>query len=555
VSLRIPLAVRLATADADRHVTRDLRSLSFRSDLHGFSSARLSLDRPLARDAPEVAVFGRCYVYDGRNGSTVWEGYQDDPGQGASADGQVWELTCTGPQARARDRTTPLVYAETQLTEWDQTGNEAARVSEVHDGNTDLYLRQHHVPRGTVAAGPGFVTDSVYRTISDAGLKLAAILFGWDGGKADGDWRMRVFCGGTMIYDSALNATGIANGWLSYSTHIPTGGGAGGGLNAWVVSARLARISTSQTVADDVTWGRWGTGGRPLTVRMLLYDVDGTERTTGYDNIPYVLASEVVKDLLGRLLPTWDGPGAQVDTTSYHIDQLSWPGATDAGDVLDRLTELEAAYNWQVWESPPLVAGGRSRFTWTTWPAHVRYDADASDGYSGGSQTADLYDSVQVVWTDQRGRTRTVRRTQTVPALADAGISREGRVELAQEMGSVSNAVQAGDNFLADHATPPSAGTLTVARPVLDRDAGRMVMPWEIRPGHLVRVGGLASRPDALLATASDGRSVFRVAAMEYDTASAAATLELDTWPRTVAQAIARLNKAKIKRGGRWAWH
>jgi capsid protein len=71
------------------------------------------------------------------------------------------------------------------------------------------------------------------------------------------------------------------------------------------------------------------------------------------------------------------------------------------------------------------------------------------------------------------------------------------------------------------------------------------VQPWEIRPGHLIRINGLSARSDALLATGPDGRSVFRIAAVEYSTDSAAATLELDTWPRNVAQALSRMKKAQ----------
>ena len=51
---------------------------------------------------------------------------------------------------------------------------------------------------------------------------------------------------------------------------------------------------------------------------------------------------------------------------------------------------------------------------------------------------------------------------------------------------------------LADHKVPPSGGRLTVARRIWDRIDGRFVMPWEIKPGELVRIVGVHSRPDAL---------------------------------------------------------
>lgn len=542
MSLPIPLAVRLQTRRADRHVTRDLASLRFRDVAPGgFAACSLELQRPLDIGAPELAHYGRVYIYDGRSGETVWEGYQDNPVGSAGPDGEVVTVTAAGPSARTLDRTATLIYADMALERWDRSGDEAGSSTDVHDGNTGFYVRQHKVPRAVDAVPPSFLMDSVYRTVYESDLKLGGIYFGWDGGKTDTNWKVKIFIGGTSIYTAGMTTTGDTSVVLVYSTDIPTNGAPGGGLDAWVVTARLQRETSTVTVADDVTWARWGVV-TPLVIRGLLYNAGGTERTTGY-SLRTLPSSDVVKDLLGRLLPTYDGANARVDTTTYQIDQLAYPGGATPAAVLEDLMTLDPAYYWAAWEGVDPF-GGKSRFEWRTWPSAVRYELTVLDGYQPRSAGADLYDRVRVRHLDQIGRTRTVVRTQTVQALADAGIIREGFLDLGGQAGSAGNAAQAGDGFLGDHAFIPNAGTLSVARPVLDLQTGRMVPPYLIRPGYLCRVRGVAPTPDTLNGTVRDGSTIFRIAAKDYDTDSAAASLELDTYPRTVAQAIARARAA-----------
>ena len=67
-----------------------------------------------------------------------------------------------------------------------------------------------------------------------------------------------------------------------------------------------------------------------------------------------------------------------------------------------------------------------------------------------------------------------------------------------------------------------------------------MVDPWEIRPGHLIRVRGIQARQDALNATSRDGETVFKVTAVDYSASSASATVELDSEPVTLSHLIAR---------------
>jgi hypothetical protein len=155
---------------------------------------------------------------------------------------------------------------------------------------------------------------------------------------------------------------------------------------------------------------------------------------------------------------------------------------------------------------------------------------------------------VTVRWLDGVGTSRIVRATQTIPALDKADIVREAFVDISDEVGSAANALQVANMFLGSHAVPMNQGTLTVARPILDLQTGRKVMPWEIRPGNLIRVRNVRPRVDTLNAVDRDGVTVFRVAAVDFNAGQATATLELDSYPMTVARAVAALARRQIVR-------
>jgi hypothetical protein len=135
-----------------------------------------------------------------------------------------------------------------------------------------------------------------------------------------------------------------------------------------------------------------------------------------------------------------------------------------------------------------------------------------------------------------------------VQALTDAGITRTLQVDLGSERSSALNAQQVGSMQLAEYATPPNEGTLTISRPIYDHQLGRMVEPWEIRPGNLIRVRGITPNTNSLNVTDSDGVTVFRIVAVDYDTGSASASLELDSHPLSVERALANLAKRGPRR-------
>jgi len=542
MSIPVPLAVRLVTSRADRRVTRELHDLHFRETaIGGWASARMALDRPLTLDPVELDYYSRCYVYDTRNGQVVWEGRLEDPGRGNRRDGQIWELTAMGPSAHAQDRTVPLIYVDRSLQRWenadkfspDATAQVAANPG--GSGSADENVLFFQFPSGVP-----LVTNSRavlrYWPIQRAGQKLARYDYTWDAGLTSGDFEIQ----GVTRTDGSTGENSRADAWNV----------AGGGSAAKVVvtdfpngrntlDVRGIRTGGTITPLDDA----WCVAIDPVIVAMR-YNADGTEKTTGYTTST-VLASEVVTDLIGRLLSSYDSTTVSIATTTFAISQLAYPDGATAARVLNDLMLLEPDFRWGAYESN---AAGKHRFEWAAWPSTVRYEADVADGFDSPGSGDGLYNAVRVRWVDSKGGIRNNRRTSTVAALTAAGLTREAFVDLGDDVAGSGHADRVGDQFLAQHAYPPNAGRLTIARPIRDLAYGRMVMPWEIKAGELIRVRGVLPRVDALNPTARDGVTIFRIWAKEYSAAGAAATLELDSSRLSTAHMLADLARNQITR-------
>lgn len=536
MSLPVPLSVVLKTGRITSRITSQVHDLVFRDVVPGgYAAARAPLSRPLTVQPDDIAYYGRLIVVDNRNGQTVWEGRLEDPARSSGSDGEVWELAAVGPAAHTLDVTVPLVYVDRDLSS-------LVRVENITPGANDSL---GEIPNGTgdqglvlqfPAALPlvvGSLVAKQYRRIWQAGQKLARYDYAWDAGLTSSTQQVQAVT-------RTNTTTSLGAGEASRSENFTTAGAGssprvvvtnfGDGRNS--VELRIIRSSAPGTVTLDDNWA----GIKDFAVLAMRYNADGTEKTTGYSTNT-VLASEVVADLLGRLLPQYDGASATVAVTAHPIDQLAYPDGVQARQVLDDLMLLEPAFYWAAWER----SAGKHRFEWRAWPTTVRYEADIKDGYVSTGSADGLYNAVRVRWLTPAGEVRSNRRTQTVAELDGAGLDREAFLDLDGEVGSSDNADRAGDEFLADYLSAKNAGKLTIARPIRDNYTGRLVMPWEIRPGNLIRIRGVLPRIDALNATTRDGVTVFRIVAKEFSASSALATLDLDTHPPSVARALADL--------------
>lgn len=533
----VPLTVRLRGRRVDRHVTNDVHDLVFSTTAPGgFGTCTVALTRPLIFRPDEFEAFGRLYIYDGRSAEVMFEGRLDDPARTAGAEGEVWSLTAVGGSAHTTDDTRPIIYADRDLGKWEHYLQGATDIregiQEVRGGGTDDWLYAQ-VPNGTVVATNDRVT-SVYFAIQEAGQKLGWINWSWD-------------AGATTITYEIRTVTNDNTNVRSYP--IST---AGGGLSRRV-------IGTNWTAGQDVAhvmiiyMGGGGTQGNSqawITVSDLAiggtrYDKSGNELVTGASyTADTVLASEVVADLLGRCLPQADGPNANIATTTFGIEQLAYPDGVTPQQVLSDLAAFEPAYFWAMWESNPV--NDRWRFEYQPWPTTVRYETSTADGFEAPSSGGELFNKVLVRWKHPKGRIATTTRTSTVPAL-DAAIggplTRTALFDAGDNIAATWVATnRLGDQFLAEHKYPTNAGRLRIAHPVYDAGLHRMVMPWEIRAGSLVRVHGVLPTPDLLNTDDRDGSTVFRIASTSFSQSDGAAELDLDAYAPDVARALAKLD-------------
>lgn len=542
MSIDLPLTVRLKTRRKDVDVTTQVTDLRYRISIPGgYASLEIGLNRPLDIQPDDVEYFATVYVYDGRNGRTLWEGRLEDPGRGAGDSGEVWSITATGPRAHTQDRVFPVIYVDQSLERWHRSryskSNAFTEMGEIPDGGTNEETSALIIQAtlGDTNITTAWLGDWIYRSIAYTGQLVARIRADVIGDGTSSNYHTAIFgrTGNAVATYSQLQNWATTNQVLAANL-----GSVGWDNTINVVSFRSQR-DNSNTTADAFTAVYFSN----VCVRAVVKNTDGSDNlsTSGY-NVNNIDPNEVVEDLLGRVLTQFDGTNATVVGSGVDIDQMAYPDGTTADQILTDLAIWDPQYYWAAWESNP--ANGKNRFEYIPWPTTIRYEAGIEDGFDSPASASDLYNAVRIRWRDASGRIRNTRRTSTVQALTDAGLTRESYIDLSDELGSTANATYVGDNFLVEHQYPPNAGTLRVARPIIDNLTGRMVQPWEILPGHLIRVRGVLPRVDALNPTNRDGVTIFRVISVEFSVSDAIAVLELDSYTRSLTRAIADIGKS-----------
>lgn len=539
MTLPIPLTAVLQSSGGSRPVTLDIRDLQFRWSVPGgFGGCTIDLARPLYMQPTELDYYAELTVYDARNAAAAYTGRVEDLGRSAGPDGAVWQVAAVGPSAHTQDDTRPIIYNDRRLDAWikatgvtleAQTAQTTIGEDPGGTGNDAIVLTmQSGLP---VTGNEGSTAE--YRALVDSSQKLAIMGYIHDSKFASAIWKVRGFSSISTVWrDNNMSNVLSATDYGFIGTD-------------WVAGEARPFLKIVWTGGASTTSETW-TSFMDVIIVATRYLKDGSEKLSGYASATDavgILASEVVADLLGRVLPQFDGDTADITATTYRIDQLAYPDGVTARQVLDDMMDIEADYYWAAWEK---TSAGLNRFEWVQWPTTVRYEADAQlDQLNSPASAAEMYNKVNVRYRDTRGIIRQVTRTATVASLTAAGLNRTAFVDLGDELGSAANAARIGDQFLTEHAAPPNAGQLTVSRPLLDLKTGRMVQPWEIRPG-LVRVRGV--QPAGAGTSGRDGFTVFRVVGADYRAADNSVQLELDSRSRTTAQLVAALVRQQKKR-------
>lgn len=554
MSLAVPLAVRIQTALSDRHITKHVRDLWFRSVAPGgFAACQVSLHRPIDIQQLDIAHYARLYVYDTRNAVCVWEGRIEDLGRAAGDDGQVWEIGAVGPMAHTHDRTLPLIYVDTAIStsSWVRVDNvtPGGTVNTENDpgdltGAADTQALVFQFPDGLALATNSRVVVR-YKKLQESGQKLARYDYTDDEGRINTDLLVQAvtrtdgsMATGEQSRSATFTTAGHGSAAKVITTDFPNGRN--------TVELRILWQGGGVTVADDLTWASL----RAVAVQATRYNSSGTELTAGADYTANTVTTEqIVNDLIGRLLTQY--AVVSVATGGHNVDQLAYPNGVTGAQVLDDLMALNADRQWLVFDQVDSLGNPRLRsttdgkygFEWAAVPTTLGYQASLRDGLDLPGTSADLYNAVTVRWRDEADRIRRTRRTQAVTELDSLGMTREGYIDLGNEMASSSAAIKAGDEFLTAHARPQAAGRLTVAGPVLffrSKAWGAIQLePWQVRPYETVRVTGLAEDTDLRSQpTVPDGVTSFFVVGTEYRASSNTVELELDRHPATTARGI-----------------
>lgn len=536
MSLPVPLAVRVG----NQHITSQVQGLSFRKEaVGGVRSITFNLARSLA-DLNGLDPLAKVYIYDTRSGATVADGRFSDPGRSADSNGQKWDCVAFGPAQAASDITSPKVWIDRGI------GDGWSRAYVVHPeatmGNASKPDAGAASTQGILANFPAGITVGTngstllrYERIWKTGGKLAYVGAAWQAGTNNTVWLVNLWTG----------ADGAAT-TLQQGSGASTAGGVHQAGKATIPddhncpSLQFLWSGAPTTTTGDDNWCWWD----QVVVEGLRYRKNGTAITSGY--LGSTNASSIVEDLLGSgRLPAFDGTNAVVQSTATTFSQFSYPDGVSSEQVLSDLMLIEPAYRWT---TGPDVTGLGYQFRWEQWPTTVRYEATLDDGGSFPLSTSGLYNVVGVRYIDVNGTANTIFVGGSCPILDSKGITRQAQIDLGSEVGSYSQALVAGQNFLAEHKVPKNAGTLNVARPIRDVIRGCDVMPWEIEAGELVRIRGVEAYPDAFNTSTNDGVGVFRIYALEYNSDGNQATLSLDSDPHTTEDALVLLMNERNRR-------
>lgn len=542
------VAVRLwsPTSGIDRSITAEvIEDVQYGAlAVGGYDTFTATLSRPLQVPSRDVDPFVNVTVYDPASAETLWDGTLITPGRGNDRGAPLWELAAVGGRQHTTDLPQPLIYVDSRIDQWERvddfsTGQGVPNATfETTGGTGETPGLRLAFPRGMVVAPFGVVTARYpHLAASGQGIGRATVTHfeGLTTVNAQQELLVRTVA-------LAGSVQGIDQWNTTPQTLVTTRGAIGSSAYRYV--DYRTDLTVGGTVNTDVTYSQ----ASDLVVVGTRLTAAGVELVTAGDYpVGYVRPHQVVADLLGRMLPLFDGPGAAVDTTaSALIQQLAYENGVDAGQVLTDLMAQAPTHRWAAWERN---AAGQHRFEWVPWDTTATILADTADGFTSPGSAADLCDTVKVRWKNPQGRVSWSTFTQANPLLAAAGRHRTKLVDLGSETGSAAAAAAAGQAALDDGLWPSNNGTLTVRRPVQDVVSGRMVHPRELPryAGRLIQLRDVESYTSTLNPSDRDGSSVYRMAAVTYSSRDRTATVTLDSFEDTVEAALIRSGRLQAR--------
>lgn len=521
-----------------------------------------------------IMLFNRIQVVDLRTAEICWEGRIEDPARESEKD--TWTLGVLGTSVFASDIRRPMFYIDDQISSWipnndygigmDQSADEVASTLttkfssltwstgttfanddiawtnqkiEACDmegvGRVDFTYNQNDNSSVTGKMG---ITFNTFHWDSSTQLNIAQHLLT----SASGRVSRRV---GTNMTNTGVKQIDFMGGYLP--------------------------LSGASTVPGNATFGAW-TFPHVQAQRMDRFrgmNVTGAD----YPN-DGVLVWEIVEDVLGRLLngghdrqfadlpyPGYVDPySAYVDTSSTALMKTGWTffdGVT-AKEILDKIcNEAQQTAYWAIWESgfnnTDAAFDSKCKFEFVNWPTGWGYMATSEDGLSEQATASDEYNYLWYQWTfDGNPGYSNIQTNWNTKGISDIGVANIARgTTISRDTGGDATIVftESGQLINSDDATrSKNAGTIKFGRPISLYDDGagrpngaaRMLDPWMIRPGKLLKIIDL--EPKALGDNFDHGSTappreldgtVFRLVGTEFDTSTGICTGDIDqpaTW-------------------------
>jgi hypothetical protein len=538
VSTPVPLGVRVFNnwgRSFDTWITNLVSDISFRSVIPGgYANATLTLHNDQSNGWTQVAQpFNRIQIVDLRSQEIAWEGRIDTVPRQTSDD--TWELGCLGSMVYASDIQRPMFYIDSDIESWYPDGFSASLPS-----FRPNVLKDQNTLETVFAESTGwldvFAKAWVFQRAEETDLFVGRFDATFSGGGSHASLSQlanafSVTNGAGATPQTRIDVTSLTTAAVRKANPI----GAAASFTSTTAQRVYITPGTASAVQIDVLReGQAISWVADPRVQVQRVDETGAKlQTAASYPQEYLTVEQIVRDVVGRfMVGAWHtaannspyhgfvgSEGIYIDTSATaQITHLTYYDGTTAAQILaDLMTAQPNAY-WALWESRYNAttdgnSDARFRFEWATWPLGWSYEATSIDGLEEQPDGGDLHNFLFYrypaipAWNADAGYKflQTFWDTANENQLINDGQLVRSAVVQAEEPQSSATALTKARALHGEGKRTTNAGTLTVKRPIQAHDAGlnsnsgvsRMLDPWLIRPGKLIRITDIPPRSNS----------------------------------------------------------
>jgi hypothetical protein len=326
------------------------------------------------------------------------------------------------------------------------------------------------------------------------------------------------------------------------------------------------RYNTNYTTAtQEVDLTSWTAGLR--TVHIHLFHAD-TDLSSIAKNIIYIsnlfveataagalTANKVIKEVVARLCPKLETSGVKPSIPA--VDPLVYESPTAPREILDEMVLFGPtdALNDEPWYWAVLERrGGLWRLVFDEIPAEPSYVVAGAEIRDAARDHDGQFNEALLQYTTPLGVLREVERTQSVPALDAAGLTRTKHLAFdfrsVKGVSDVAALQRVGDRLLREARDPTRTATATVVGDMVrDARSGGSVPFWNIRAGRRIRL--LEIKATDIRIPIKDDEGVYLIRRVRKNLTTGQATLELDNRPDELAVILRRASRVTVRGRGR----